>query len=448
VSTSAEILRGLPYFADLDDDLLEAVCAKTEQAEVAKGTVIIEEGTHSEEMYVIVEGLLKVTKQSGDREVELARLGAGEVVGEIALLDNAPRTATVSTETDTLLVRVPVSAFEMLLGNPDVVRRMFRTVTSRLRGIETSLRHEERMAALGRMAAQLMHELNNPAAAVGRSTGQLGEVSTRLDLVASELAGRLMEGVNLAAPGADDALSPLNRSEREDDLAAALEDMGVDEAWEVAPDMVSAGWTTASLADALGSADDDVRGVLALWIGLRATASQLIAEVSVGASRISELVRIVKEYSFLDQAPVQDVDVAKGLRDTLVLLKHKLHDIDIVLDIADDLPVVEAPGRDLNQIWTNLIDNATDAMTDGGTLTITASGDQGGIVVTVSDTGTGIPTDIIDNVFDPFFTTKEPGKGTGLGLHTVYTIVNRIEGDIDVESTSDGTTFTVRIPGG
>ena len=344
MSTSAEILRGLPYFADLDDALLEAVCTETDQVQVTKGTTIIEEGTHSEEMYVIVEGLLGVTKLSGDRQVELARLGPGEVVGEIALLDNAPRTATVIAETDSLLVRVPVSAFEMLLGNPDVVRRMFRTVTSRLRGIETSLRHEERMAALGRMAAQLMHELNNPAAAVGRSSRQLGEVSGRLDVVASDIAGRLMEGVDLVAPGGQD-LAPLDRSEREDELAAVLEDLGVEEAWDVAPDMVSSGWTATSLTAAVAGADDDMRAALALWIGLRSTASQLIAEVGVGASRISELVRIVKEYSFLDQAPVQEVDIAKGLRDTLVLLKHKLDGIDVVLDIPDDLPAVEAPGR-------------------------------------------------------------------------------------------------------
>ncbi|MGH9896214.1 MAG: Crp/Fnr family transcriptional regulator, partial [bacterium] len=170
MSTTAEVLRGLPYFSDLPEELLQTVCGLSEQIEIETGTVLIAEDSTSEEMYVLIDGELVVTKHQDPRDIELARIGPGQVVGELALLDKAPRIASVSATMSSRLVRVPAEAFEALLEDSRVVRRMVGTVTSRLRNTEQVLRHEERMAALGRMAAQLMHELNNPAAAVGRAS--------------------------------------------------------------------------------------------------------------------------------------------------------------------------------------------------------------------------------------------------------------------------------------
>lgn len=446
MTTTAEILRRLPYFSDLPDVLLETVCGETEQIDIAEGEVIIEEGSGSEEMYVVVDGQLVVTKRSGGKEVELGRIGPGEVVGEIALLDQAPRTATVSALVDTHAIRVPVKAFEDLLSDSRMVRRMFRTVTSRLRGIEDTLRHEERMAALGKMAAQLMHELNNPAAAVSRSTQELARLEGQLGEEAAALAGTI--GGDISIEGLDEAphLSPLERSDAEDAIAAWLEANGVDNAWDVAPSLVDVGWTSERLDKAVAGAADDIRPHLARWIGLRAASAQVLYELGIGARRIAELVRVVKEYSFLDRAPIQEVDVTSGIRDTLILLKHKLRNIEVVLAFDDDLHLVEAAGRDLNQVWTNLIDNAADAMPDGGSLAISAGNDGDQILVSVRDSGTGIPEDVVAKIFDPFFTTKEPGKGTGLGLHTVHTIVNRFGGSVTVSSSPGGSTFEVRLP--
>jgi signal transduction histidine kinase len=446
VTTTAEILRGLPYFADLSDDLIENVCELSEQIDLESGDVIIEEGSESEEMYVVAEGELVVTKLSGGKEVELARINPGEVVGEIALLDEAPRTATVAASAKTLAIRIPVSAFEALLGDPRVVRRMFRTVTSRLRGIEDTLRHEERMAALGKMAAQLMHELNNPAAAVGRSAQELSRIYDDLGREAETLALSLGEGTELVAPNPPPKMSSLQRSDAEDVIAVWLSDHAIADAWELAPALVEAGWTTDLLEKATEQLDPNLATHFARWLALREMAEQVIEEVGIGARRISELVRIVKEYSYLDQAPIQEINPTAGIADTLVLLKHKLGDIEVVTDFADDLSAVEAPGRDLNQVWTNLIDNAADAMEGGGTLAITARNGQGSVVITVADDGSGMPADVAERIFDPFFTTKEPGKGTGLGLHTVHTIINKVGGDITVDSTPDGTTFTVTLP--
>jgi signal transduction histidine kinase len=378
--------------------------------------------------------------------VELARLGPGQVVGEIALLDNAPRTATVKAIESSKVIEVPVDAFENLLGDPTVVRRLFRTVTERLREIEDTLRHEERMAALGRMAAQLMHELNNPAAAVARSTTELNRIYNALGTESGILA-RAHTGANLPEPTAlEDALSSLERAGREDQLADWLSSVGVESPWDVAPALVDRGWTIDLLEQASAEISEDLRSNLIRWIGLRAAAEQVISEIAIGTGRISELVRVVKDYSYLDEAPIQEIDPMSGVKDTLILLKYKLKDIEVVLDIDDDLHRVEAPGRDLNQVWTNLIDNAADAMEGSGTLTIQARNTQSEVEISVTDTGAGIAPDVVERIFDPFFTTKEPGKGTGLGLHTVQSLVGRTGGEISVTSSGSGTTFTVRIP--
>jgi signal transduction histidine kinase len=443
----AEVLRGLPYFSDLPQALLEQVCRQSEKVTVDVDARIIEEGSHSEDMYVVVDGELQVTKAGLDREVFLANLGPGEVVGEIALLDNAPRTASVTATRESTLIRIPAVAFEALIGDSRVVRRMFRTVTSRLRGIEDTLRHEERMAALGRMAAQLMHELNNPAAAVGRSMARAEEVYLALGDATILLSGigDLLDRP-IPVPDKPDGIDPLARSDLEAQLVEWLENLEADEPWELAPALIEDGWTVSLLDETLEGLDPETARKFTRWLGLRVLASQLIGEVRIAAGRISELVRVVKNYSYLDQAPIQEIDPTEGIGDTLILLKHKLRGITTVLDIGPDLPAIEASGRDLNQVWTNLIDNAADAMDGDGTLTIRATQDGGSVVVTISDTGPGVAPDVQKRIFDPFFTTKAPGQGTGLGLHTVHTLVTKSGGEISLESEPTGTTFTLRFP--
>ena len=442
-----EVLRGLPYFSDLPQALLDQVCRQSEKTTVPEETTIIEEDSLSEDMFVIVEGQLRVTKHGHDREVVLATLGPGEVVGEMALLDNAPRTASVTTDAPSTLIRIPAEAFESLIEDSRVVRRMFRTVTSRLRGIEDTLRHEERMAALGRMAAQLMHELNNPAAAVGRSMARAEEVYVALGEATIQLSGigDLLDRP-IPVPDKPTDIDPLTRSALEDEVATFLSDLEVADAFELSPALVEDGWTVKILEDTVTGLDRGTAARFSHWLGLRVLASQLIGEVRIAAGRISELVRVVKNYSYLDQGPVQQINPTEGIRDTLILLKHKLRGIETIVEIEPDLPTIEASGRDLNQVWTNLIDNAADAMGGSGSLTIRAAMEDGTVVVAITDTGPGIDPEVRDRIFDPFFTTKAPGQGTGLGLHTVHTIVTRSGGTISIDSDSTGTTFTLRFP--
>jgi signal transduction histidine kinase len=297
------------------------------------------------------------------------------------------------------------------------------------------------------MAAQLMHELNNPAAAVGRSMARAEEVYVDLGEATIDLAGiaDLTDGA-IPVPEKPETIDPLSRSELEEDVAGWLHELAVPDAWDLAAALVAEGWDRDLLQETVTGLDRDTASKFSRWLGLRVLASQLIGEVRIAAGRISELVRVVKNYSYLDQGPVQRIDPTDGIRDTLILLKHKLRGIETIVDIEPGLPQIEASGRDLNQVWTNLIDNAADAMDGSGTLTIEAVREDDAVVVKVSDTGPGIDPEVMSRIFDPFFTTKAPGQGTGLGLHTVHTIVNRTGGDIAADSGPSGTTFTLRFP--
>ncbi|CAN5317477.1 ATP-binding protein [soil metagenome] len=446
MTTTAEILRVLPYVSDLGEKLLLSVCELSQQIEVEEGAVVISEGSSSEEMYVLIEGELVVTKQQEPRDIELARIGPGQVVGELALLDKAPRIASVTASRPSRLVRVPAEAFEALLEDSRVVRRMVGTVTSRLRSTEQVLRHEERMAALGRMAAQLMHELNNPAAAVVRSSQEMALLYEALNVEIGALVPALGGDVQLIHPKPIGHMTSLDRMRAEELVEAWLGVPAVAKPWDLAPGLVAAGWD-AGLLDRLVAGMDAQRAPH--WVrlvALRAMAGELIREIAIGATRISELVRVVKHYSFLDQGPIQEILVTEGIDDTVILLRHKLRSIEVVRDYDPHLAHVEASGRDLNQVWTNLIDNAADAMENGGTLTISAQNEGSSVIVSVADTGTGISPEVAERVFDPFFTTKEPGKGTGLGLHTASTILTRAGGKISVVNNGSGTTFTVTLP--
>jgi signal transduction histidine kinase len=443
VSDVTQLLRGVVYFSDLPDDLLDRVCIGVDQIEIAAGEVVLAEGDPADSMYVVVEGELQVTKSSDGREVVLSTVGPGEVQGELALLDETPRTATVTALTEARLIEVPASAFRQLLDEPSFSLAILKTVMKRLRETESAFRHEERMAGLGKMAAQLMHELNNPAAALVRGLSGLEDVNGRI----AEVGARLSGTGPLPLPSGSPPDSPLGSSEREDEITTALEKLGVDRAWELAPALVSDGWLAGDLEILASEHGAEEAATIATWIGLISLNNRLLDESRIAGSRISELVRVVKEYSFLDRGPVQEVDVRSGIDDTLVLLGYKLRGVEVTLDYADDLPKIEAPGRDLNQVWTNLIDNAADVLDGAGELVISAAPVDDGVEVVVANTGPPIPSDTIHRIFDPFFTTKEPGKGTGLGLHTVHSIVTRMGGQVTVTSDDGWTRFTVTLPG-
>ncbi len=457
-----ELLRAVSLFADLSDDDLDQICAGSNEQTVPAGDELFAEGDNGDCAFVITGGEIEIVKVSAEREVLLARRRGGEIIGEMSLLDESPRIATARAAVETTVLAIPKPALDELLDtSASAARAMFDTILGRWRETEGRLRQSERMAQIGTLTAGVAHELNNPAAAVKRAADQLhhavgdyGEAQAALRELglggtAAGQVGTLLERVH-EMEGHPDELDPLTRSDREAELEEWLEERSVDEPWQLAPTLVTLELGPADL-DALGIEDPAALSVVASALATEAAVHDLLSQIERGGGRVSQIVKALKSYSYLDQAPVQEVDVRRGLDDTLLILGSKLGDIRVVREYTEDLPEIGAYGSELNQVWTNLIDNAIDALREAGTtdptitLRASAAGDE--VIIEVEDNGPGIPTANVARVFDSFFTTKAPGKGTGLGLDISYNIVaNKHRGDLTVDSEPGRTTFRITLP--
>jgi signal transduction histidine kinase len=456
-----EELRRVPLFTDLSEEDLAQLYRMAEIASHDAGELVLREGAPGDSLYVVLEGELEVTKRQGGQDVVLTVYEAGQFFGEMSLLEQAPRSASVRALRESRLLVISQAAFETLLSrSPSTSLRILNTVTFRLRSTESMLIQSEKMAALGTLAAGLAHELNNPAAAIQRSAAQLRNTLAERERLAAELSAldnepqqretlsALQEQLvqRTAAPTPSD---PLSLSDRESELQEWLEDHGIEEqAWELAPVLVSSGWDRAGLERLSEQFSTAQLGVVLRWLAAGSSVYGLLDEVGASAESISEIVKAVKTYSYLDQAPIQNVDLKESLENTLVILRPKIKGgISVTRDYADDVPLVEAYGSELNQVWTNIIDNAIDAMHGQGELLLRTYKENGTVAVEIVDNGPGIPPDLRRRIFEPFFTTKEPGVGTGLGLHIAYNIVvHKHHGRIEVTSRTGETCFRVVLP--
>ncbi len=457
---SIEFLRRLPLFASLPEAALEVLYRQAEPIEIQPGDLLIEEGAPGDALFVLIDGQLQVSKHSGGHDVKVDVRLPGAVIGEMSLIDNSPRSASVRGLTHSHLLRVSKDAFERTLStSPAAALATLHTVVARLRQNEALLHEKEKMAGLGTLAAGLAHELNNPAAAVRRAAAQLRDLLGQWQQAMSALDGldlddhqrehveTLRQDMARRAANPMD-LDPLMRSDRESEVESWLERHGVEKPWDLAPTLVSFGWQVADLDHLAQDFDQHALSVIAQSLGSGSAVFALLAEVSTGSERISEIVRAVKSYSYLDRAPVQEVDVREGLDNTIVILRHKLSKTSIKLtrDYAPDLPRIEAFAGELNQVWTNILDNAIDALGQQGEIKIHTFRDGDQVVVELADSGPGIPAEIQSRVFEPFFTTKPPGVGTGLGLNIAYNVINKHYGEIVLKSKPGETCFQVRLP--
>ncbi|MFN2176000.1 MAG: sensor histidine kinase [Anaerolineales bacterium] len=453
-------LRKIELFSKLPEDDLWQLCGLIETINISAGEVLFKEGDPGEKAYVIKEGELEVIKDGPGGEMLLAARKPGEVIGEMALLEENPRMATVRARRDSTLFAIEKEQIDNLIAtSPTAAQALFKTILARWRSTQSKLRQSEKMAQLGTMTAGVAHELNNPAAAVKRAADQLEEALTEylraqkvldVDQFKPEGLESYLALLEQARQGGSNPpqINSLTRSDRQDEAEDWLYGAGINEAWKYAPAVVDMNLDVRDLdriSQLFGMESlPSILDVLCSWF----TINKLIRSVGLGAGRISEIVKALKSYAYLDQAPVQNVDVHQGLEDTILILGNKLKSgITIKREYAPNLPIIQAYGSELNQVWTNLIDNAIDAMGEQGVITLRTRAQDKWVVVAVEDNGEGIPEEIQSRVFDPFFTTKPPGVGTGLGLDISYNIVvQKHKGNINLSSQPGKTVFEVWLP--
>jgi signal transduction histidine kinase len=454
-----DFLRKVDLFTDLSETDLQRICDGVDELQLSDGEQLFAEGSLGDHAYVIKEGQLEILKASGGREVQIAVRNPGEVIGEMGLLEEAPRMASARARGHTVVLSIHREQFDELTSNPASMRTMLLTVTRRLRETEAMLRQSERMAQLGTMTAGVAHELNNPASAVRRAAEQLEPELQRFEesqsaVGASGLREPQLRGLETELQRAEAVasempeLDSLARSDREAELESWLEQHHVPDAWEIAPRLVDLGLDDARLGQLAELFDSKQLSAVVEAMAASYGVHNLTKEIGQAADRISHIVKALKTYSYLDQAPVLPVDIHEGLNDTLLILRGKVNEgVSIRREYADQLPRIQGYGSELNQVWTNLIDNALDALNGSGEIVLSTRLEGDWVVVGVEDNGPGIPAEIQDKIFDPFFTTKPPGKGTGLGLDISYSIVvNKHRGDLKLASEPGSTRFEVRLP--
>jgi len=454
-----DFLKKVPLFADLSDEDLDRLCAIATETNLSAGEVLFTEGEIGDKTFVIMSGEIDILKESGGQMVFLATRGPGDVIGEMSLLDQAPRFASGRARTDCKLLSISHENVEHLLNtSPSAARVLFSTISNRLRDTELVLRQSEKMAQLGTLTAGVTHELNNPASAARRGSEHLGAAIEQLQQTYQLFheQGFSQEQWNktndLRIYARQRAAQPveldnLDRSDREEELESWLDNHSLENSWEFAPILVNIGYRTADLEELAENYPGQQLAVVLRWVCSLFTIFSLLKEINLGTSRIGEIVKSLKSYTYLDQAPVQPVDVHEGLDNTLVMLRSKLKTgITLVRSYAESLPKIMAYGGELNQVWTNIIANAIDAMDVEGTLKISTRQVDDWIYVEIQDSGPGIPEDVRQKLFSPFFTTKPMGKGTGLGLNISFNIIQKHKGYIEVSSEPGQTTFSVRLP--
>jgi signal transduction histidine kinase len=458
-------LRTLFLFEALSDDKLAWLARQGRVQEYASGTTVFAEGDAAECFYVLLSGTLALSRRVQQDDVETVRTDQrGVYMGATQAYlkdDDTPRKypATMRAITDCVFFVLPAADFGRM------VREWFPMAMHLLEGMFFAMRNSQaiigerqRLTALGSLTAGLMHELNNPAAAAARATAALRQrvaamrhklgmiAEARIDPAELNTLIHLQESLIERAAKAP-KLTAIEASDREDHLTEWLDQHGVTNAWDVAPVLVQAGIDVDRLMEIESCVDAERFGQSLHWLGYTLETEQLMNDIEDASARISTLVSAAKQYSQLDRAAHQWIDVHDGLDSTLVMLGHKVGEITVVKSYDRTLPQVPAYPAELNQVWTNLIDNAIQAMGPTGTLTIRTGRDRDRVLVEICDTGPGVPEELRRRVFEPFFTTKPVGEGTGLGLDISYRIVvNRHGGDLTLVSEPGDTRFQVHLP--
>ena len=436
----ASALRGSRLFAELPDDEVAALAATSRTVELAPGEVLMSEGSPPDAMYLVTDGELEITRHSTGAELLLNVCGPGDLIGELGVAHGRPRSATVRARGQARVQRIGAEALDTLLSHPTAARALLTATTRRLDREEGLLRQHERMAALGNLAAGLLHEVNNPAAAVQRGAARLRALLADGDRPVNELQPLVGQ-----APVPDD---PLARADAEAAVAAVLGAAGVEGGWSAAADLVRLGVDPGGLARALDELARDRRGPVVRDLVRAEEIRAVLEEVSAGADYLSKIVTGVRPLAYAADQSLTEVDVHAGLEQALVLTRHKVPPgVHVVRDLDPRPQVVEGWAADLAMVWTNLLDNALAAVGQSGEVTVRTRGEPDSVVVDVENTGPTVPPDVLARAFDAFYTTKPIGQGTGLGLATSLAVVaQRHKGSLTLTSADGVTRARVVLP--
>jgi len=448
-------LRRVPEFADLPDDQIAWFLANSQEQHLAAGDTYVRAGDPADSMFVILEGQFQWRGEFAGETV-LFSAEAGDVTGVLPFSRMKQFTVTGRALTDGRVLRFPASLLnELVQRMPELATRLVALMSDRIRETTRVEQQRDRLASLGKLSAGLAHELNNPAAAAKRATGQLRDILKKIRDASQDLGRRDLapeqksEIEKLEASFTQDVvpLSSLAMSDLEEQIDSLLRSHGQNDLWQLAADLARRNIQPAVLESLFAKLDADTARAALVRIAASAEVAGLLHEIESSASRISDLVGAIKEYTHMDEAPVQNVDIAKGLETTLTILNHKLKQGVVVKRDYQRVPLlVNSFGSQLNQVWTNIIDNAIDAMRGRGELRVRTYRDDGCVVVEIGDNGPGISPEVLPHIFEPFFTTKGVGEGTGLGLDTVQRIVRKHRGNVQVTSKPGDTRFQIWLP--
>jgi signal transduction histidine kinase len=453
-----EELRSLSIFQGLTDDQLAELIEGGSEVPVEPGIDLFRQGNHADFWWVLLEGEIDLVRRAGREEIMVGRLDApGRWAGGFRAWDeHGVYLATGRGSTDGRVLRLPSEVLRQLAGRwfplgAHLIRGLYGTA----RSIEATARQRESLVTLGRLSAGLAHEINNPSAAATRAVdaleaacetllSSLGRLS-REPLTVQQFSALddLRRGITRAGVAPD----PLILADKEEALSSWLARHGVAHGWMIASQLAAVGVDLEWCERAANVLEGPALEAGLEWIASSLSVATLLSEIKESTRRISELVAAVKSYSQMDRASIQQIDVRDGIETTLVMLAHKLRGVTVVREYDSDLPRIEANAGELNQVWTNLVDNAVDAMDASGRLRVAALTDVEHVIVEIGDTGPGMPPEVAARAFEPFYTTKDVGKGTGLGLDIARRIVEeRHGGTISIESRPGETVLRVRLP--
>jgi len=449
-------LRRVTEFADLPDDQLDWFLSQAQEMHLKAGETYSRQGDPADAMFVILEGHIQGRGELNGETV-VFDLEPGDVTGVLPFSRMKQFTVGQRAVTDSRALRFPTSLFPDLIQKmPELTKRLVGLMSDRIREVTRLEQQRDRLASLGKLSAGLAHELNNPASAAKRAASQLREILKKIKSASVELGRRDLTAAQKAEIEKLEALftqkdvvppDALTISDLEDQIDSLLRSHGQNDLWQLAADLARRNIKPEILESLFASLDADTARAALVRIAASVEIAVLLHEIESSTSRISDLVGAIKEYTYMDQAKVQNVDVVKSLETTLTILNHKLKQGVAVQRDYQRVPLlVNSFGSELNQVWTNIIDNAIDAMHGKGELRVRTYRDDNCVVVEIADNGPGISPEVQPHIFEPFFTTKGVGEGTGLGLDTVQRIVKKHRGNIQVNSKPGDTRFQIWLP--